>query len=85
MNHEKPNPRPMSPHTASQLTIDNVTEYKQIFCKRYIRCLTLAANEKWPNFDCRSCNAFEEVPREVLEQEAKSIQERLFVFHSQKP
>ncbi len=42
-----------------KLTIRNVKKYKKISCAFYESCLNSAADDNWPQFHCRECNAYE--------------------------
>lgn len=43
-----------------KLSIDNVTEFKNIDCKHYELCLDQASDDNWPQFHCNSCEAYEQ-------------------------
>jgi hypothetical protein len=53
-----PNPVPLD----ELLTIDGVTHYKRIDCRRYTWCLDKAANAGWQQFHCNSCTAYVAMP-----------------------
>ncbi len=73
MTKPTPNPQPLSVATATSLSIDNIEEYKQIYCAHYDACLWNAAMSRWPNFHCKDCAAFCPMDREKLVREGNRL------------
>ena len=69
----KPNPQPVSLIAAAVINIDNVEAVKNIYCTSYDHCLVVAASQRWPNFHCKSCEAFVAIPKEALQAEGARL------------
>lgn len=55
-----PNPQELD----ETLTIEGVERYKRHDCRRYVKCLDVAADAGWQQFHCNACNAYEQIPRD---------------------
>lgn len=53
-----PNPRELD----LVLTMDGVDHYKRYDCRRYAKCLDVAADAGWQQFHCNDCNAYVPLP-----------------------
>jgi len=54
-----PNPQELD----ENLTIEGVERYKRHDCRRYVKCLDVAADAGWQQFHCNACNAYEAIPK----------------------
>lgn len=62
-----PNPQKLD----RDLSVDSVEDFKRIDCRRYLRCLDVAAGSGWQQFHCNSCTDYD--PETKVEREAAFV------------